>query len=461
MHSHLTGRVRNDERGAVAVLFGLLVFVLIGAGGAAVDVSRGLAVRTTLQSELDAALLAGAAQKQSNANADAASRAEQFFAKNWKARYQSAQATLSVTQGSDGKLSGTATASVPTAFMKLFGYDVVEISVESAVSLEIQDVEVALVLDTTGSMAGSKLAALQTAAKDLVDIVYSPAKADEHVKVSIVPFSDYVNVGLANRGKSWMSVPPDSSTQKEWCGDQQEVIGQSNCRMVSAVGYNDGVPYTYQYETCDYQYGPPVYKCTPYTETVTWNGCAGSRNYPLNTLDDQYSTPIPGLMNVWCPAPLTPLTKDKTVLKDQINALNATGETFIPSGLIWGWRVLSSQEPFSEAVPYGQQVSGKQVRKIMVLMTDGANTKSPTYPYNDGGDVTLANKLTTELCANVKAKGIEIFTIAFDVSDAGIKDILRGCASSADKHFDAASESALLTAFQTVAKDMMPLHIAK
>lgn len=457
-----TYRFATNESGAVAILFGMMVFVFFGAVGAAVDVARGLSLRTSLQSELDAALIAGAARSQGDKNGpSAAASAESFFSANWKAKYGSGNAAISVQQSGESQLTGTATLELPTAFMKLFGYDVIEISVESQVALEAQDVEVALVLDTTGSMSGSKLAALKTAAKDLLDTVYTPKDADKHVKVAIVPFAQYVNVGLPNRNKPWMSVPADSSVQKEWCGDQQEVIGQSNCRMVSAVGYNDGVPYTYQYETCDYTYGPPVYKCTPYTETQTWYGCVGSRNYPLNTLDEQYSTAIPGIMNVSCPSPVTPLTKEKDTLKQQVDSLVATGETYIPSGLIWGWRALSAEEPLNEAVPYGQKVGGKQVRKLMVLMTDGANTMSPTYPTHDGGDASLSNNLTAELCTNVKAKGIEIFTIAFDVTDTTIKDILRTCASGGDKYYDAASEAALLTAFQSVAKDMMPLHISR
>lgn len=458
---NLCSRFANADGGAVAIIFGLLVFVFFGVAGAAMDIARGLSVRTSLQSELDAALIAGAARAKDASSGETAQEvAEAYFAKTWQSKYGSTPATVSVAN-SEGKLVGVANVSVPTAFMKLFNFDNVEISVDSEVSLEAQDVEVALVLDTTGSMAGSKLETLKTAAKNLLNTVYAPAESDKHVKVGIVPFAQYVNVGMENRNKSWMSVPADGSVQKEWCGDQQEVTGQSNCRMVSAVGYNDGVPYTYQYQTCDYTYGPPVYKCTPYTETQTWNGCAGARTYPLNIMDEQYQTPVPGIMNAACPSPLTPLIKDKDQLKGQVDAMNATGETYIPGGLVWGWRLLSSDDPFKDAVAYGQKVNGKPVRKIMVLMTDGVNTISPTYPEHNGSDTTLSNQLTAELCTNIKAKGIEIFTIAFDVADNTTKDILRTCASAPAKYFDATSETALLTAFQTVAKDMMPLHLSR
>lgn len=454
-------RLVGDEGGTVAVIFGLFVF--FGAAGAAMDVARGLSVRTSLQSELDAALIAGAARAQNTTSGLTAQvMAETYFAKSWRNKYGSTPASISISiSNSEGKLTGTANTSVPTAFMKLFNYDTVEISVDSEVSLEAQDVEVALVLDTTGSMAGTKLETLKTAAKSLLTTVYKATDADQHVKVGIVPFAQYVNVGLPNRSKPWMSVPNDYSENKEWCRDEREVISRTNCRLVSAVGYNDGVPYNYQYEQCDYEYGETRHICTPYTDTYTWYGCAGSRGYPLNTLDEQYSTAIPGILNASCPSPLTPLTKEKETLQDQVDALTATGETYIPGGLAWGWRLLSNGEPFSEAVPYGQKVNGKLVRKILVLMTDGANTISPTYPEHWGSDAVLSNQLTAELCTNVKAKGIEVFTIAFDVTDTAIKDILRTCASDPAKYFDAASETALLTAFQTVARDMMPMHLSR
>lgn len=462
MLRYVHDRFLRCDKGSVAIMFGLLVFVFFGAAGAAIDVARGLSVRTSLQSELDAALIAGAARAQDTTSGSTAKEiAELYFSKSWHTRHGSTDASVTFSEGTDGRLSGTATVAVPTAFMKLFNYDQVLVTVDAEVSLEAQDVEVALVLDTTGSMSGSKLSTLKSAAKDLLTTVYAVKNADKHVKVGIVPFAQYVNVGLPNRGKPWMSVPADSSTQQEWCRDEREVLGKSNCRMVDAVGYNDGYPYTYQYETCDYQYGETKHVCSPYTETMTWNGCAGARTYPLNTLDEEYGTPVPGILNAWCPTPITPLVNSKDTLEQQIDALSASGETYIPGGLVWGWRLLSAIEPYSEAVAYGQKVNGKAVRKIMVLMTDGANTISPTYPEHNGNDATVSNQLTAELCTNVKAKGIEIFTIAFDVTDNTIKDILRTCATSTDKYFDAKSEQALLTAFQSVAKDMMPLHLAR
>ena len=62
----------------------------------------------------------------------------------------------------------------------------------------------------------------------------------------LVPFAQYVNVGMANRNASWMAVPPDTTTTTIYqCWDTYPNAVKSNCRMVTYTGYDDGVPYTY------------------------------------------------------------------------------------------------------------------------------------------------------------------------------------------------------------------------
>jgi hypothetical protein len=259
-----------------------------------------------------------------------------------------------------------------------------------------------------------------------------------------------------------MSVPPDGTTTgPQTCYTVTPIISQTNCHDVTATATNDGVPYTYTYQQCDYTYGPPQQQCYTPAYTSTWYGCAGSRTYPLNTLDEQHTTPEPGLPNTYCPSAITPLTNDKTALQAQADAMVAQGETYIPTGLMWGWRILSKNVPFDQATDYGQLVNGQHVKKILILMTDGQNTKSPTYPSHDGADSALADKLTAEVCSNIKAKKIELYTVAFTVTDPNAKNLLAGCASSPSKFFDAADSAQLAQSFQDIAKDFSPLHLAR
>ena len=77
--------------------------------------------------------------------------------------------------------------------------------------------------------------------------------------------------------------------------------------------------------------------------------------------------------------------------------------------------------PFADGAPYGPTAT-----KIMVLMTDGFNTHSPNYPDHEGTDVTTANQITAQTCANIKATGIVLYTIAFQVTDPAIKAAAAG-----------------------------------
>ena len=49
-----------------------------------------------------------------------------------------------------------------------------------------------------------------------------------------------------------------------------------------------------------------------------------------------------------------------------------TGNTNVPEGMAWGWRTVSSNEPFTE----GRPNSEKGNDKVVIVLTDGANTYS-------------------------------------------------------------------------------------
>ena len=64
---------------------------------------------------------------------------------------------------------------------------------------------VALVLDTTGSMAsGNKIGNLQTAAKNLVTQLSNLVVNTGDVYISVVPFAIDVDVNSSNSGASWL-----------------------------------------------------------------------------------------------------------------------------------------------------------------------------------------------------------------------------------------------------------------
>lgn len=452
------GAFNQDRRGAIAVVFAVALMVMCTVTGLAVDAARGYSIRTKLQNAADAAALS-AARSFSMGNKDVEGNAKAFFKLDQPTTHLVEQIKVSAATDAKGQVTIHATADVPTSFMQLIGVDKLSIAVEAAVAAASGAAEIAIVLDTTGSMAGAKMDALKKSAHDLVTAIYEIPDAKQKIKVSVVPFAQYVNIGEENRNAPWMDVPLDYTKDVESCYTETPVISTSNCRMQTFSATNDGIPYTYQSQVCDYVYGPPVNRCTTSTWIYKWYGCAGSRDYPLNTRDDTYSTRVPGILNASCPGKLQTLTYDESKLHNAIDGMTAFGETYIPSGLIWGWRTLSSKAPFTESADDPITATQLKVKKYLVLMTDGANTKSPNYPAHDNGDAVEANRLTSELCNNIKGDQIDIFTITFDVTDNAIKNIMSSCASAG--YYDVKDIAQLESAFKNIAGALTQLHLAK
>lgn len=186
------------------------------------------------------------------------------------------------------------------------------------------------------------------------------------------------------------------------------------------------------------------------------------------------------------PPVITDLTNDKALLLNRINALTTNGNTHIPLGLSWGWRLVSPGEPFTRGVAYDDD----SFIKAIVLMTDGDNTMSSQNstlnrtvysPYGYGAQqrmgagITTATNMKTEMdasltrtCNNIKAlqdqdgeDRVRIYTIAFTVTDPTTINLLRNCASKPEMFFNSGDSAALQTAFQTIATDLSNLRISQ
>ncbi len=449
----------NDATGSIGAVLGLGSLVLLGGVSASLDYSRMTSTRAALGAAADAAALAGAQARVG----EQATIARNVFDANFRNASPIASFTTnSFRRGNDEVFRVEAVTTVSMTLSQAVGFTSAPVRAISEVLLgNDQDIQAALVLDVTGSMSGAKLTSLKDAASRMVNTIYDKVVTQDQVRMSVVPFAQYVNVGMANRNQPWISVPADSSTTQQVCWQTRDVTRVYNCRQVPRTGQtcNDGVctPNTGFNTVCDYDYGPPYQRCQNQTTSVTWRGCVGSRNYPLNVRDNDYiANRVPGIMNVNCSAALTPLSTNRAAVLGAIKSLSASGNTYIPSGLTWGWATLSPGVPFSEPTN-----AGRQTQRYLVLMTDGENTLSPNYPTHNGNNVTIANNLTRELCTNIKAENITVFSIAFQVTNTTVKTLLQNCATSSDKYFDAVNSQQLSEAFDQIARLMSTLRVVK
>ena len=94
-------------------------------------------------------------------------------------------------------------------------------------------------------------------------------------------------------------------------------------------------------------------------------------------------------------------------------------------------------------------------------MTDGANTHSPNYPDHEASDVGQADTLLQKTCENIKAAGIRVMTVAFQVPDTTIKKILRDCATSPSDYYDAADINAMRESFKAIGTKLSAVRLVK
>jgi Flp pilus assembly protein TadG len=477
-------RFARDRDGVTALTFALCAMLLLCVTFAAIDAARFSAARVELQDTLDSAILAaGVTNATDSATLNKVGGA--YMAGQLAASPNLLNAKVTFTPGAKS-VSGVATADVDPIFMDLFTRSLVHLEVHSEVVRgQDQTLELAMVLDTTGSMSGTKIATLKTAASSLVTKVLNGNTKGE-VKIGIVPFAQYVNMGVASRNESWASVLADYSTSQttttQTTTTTPSCIKSTSCATQTPYDCsttNDGVvtPKTcYKGTSCTkIMYNPcPGPVTTPGTTTTTttpyvFKGCYGSPAYPQNVRDSDLSRRYPGMMNVSCSTQVTPLNYNATTLTNAITALSASGNTYIPAGLAWGFNMLSPQTPITDAAAYDAKGPNRKPRKVLLLMTDGANTKLMTASTGDhnGNPATGARALqtdtwTTELCNNIKAQKIEVYTVAFDIgSDTVARDLVRTCATDAAHFYDAADSTELIAAFDAIAASLQALHISK
>jgi Flp pilus assembly protein TadG len=454
--AHCLRALAKDTRGTSATIFAISSMAICGMFGLSIDVARWVLARQTLQTSLDGAVIAMAASRQTGADAGV-ERLSNFVTANWKRPHGATAATLTFSEPMANAIEATAASELDTYFARIFGLQKLNIGVASFSRFGLVNSEVALVLDTTGSMAGARLDTLKTVSKKMIDDVYSVAGADTKVKFSVVPFGQYVNVGTQYRSASWLSVPNDGP--QTTCGRTRPVTSKTGCSTNRVAVQREGQPTTYQdAETCQsYTYGPEIEVCG--TTNNLWNGCVGSRASPLNaSVMANNVNPVPGLPNLVCSSPLSRLSYNKVDHLAAVDALSATGETYIPSGLMWGWRTLAPDMPFQDGAP---RTGGVPARKVLVLMTDGENTRSQSGSAHDGTDQATTTTLSSTLCTSIKADGVEIFTIAFDVTAGATLDMLRTCATSGDNFFDVKDSTRLEAAFKTIGDSLTIARLVK
>ena len=477
-------KYRLATLGTIAAAFAVMAPVLVGSVGVALDLGQSYHIRARLCGALDVATISGAATYVEED--DVVERVEQFININYPSGAIGKVLSVDVEAAGEDVVA-RATARYKTSFMRVLGVPEMNISCKTVVHRDVRGLEVALVLDVTGSMQGQSIKSLRTATNNFIEILYDRSSDPDFVKIGLVPYSVAVNVG--------------------------EI----------APSIIDDLP---QYRGADVEYHY-VDDEDDLDADVHWHGCVMARDYPHDTYDDDMdeggawepywapATPADGDDNDWdvdsggslnvgqsqcnnrrtpnlgCPEfnPIVPLTTNKEYLLKSAANLQywCRGGTLGNVGMSWGYRLLSPAEPFTEGASYDNE----RWQKVVVMMTDGENQFwkkpetdgykdsdfSPYGYYLDGtgplgdpqsplGDNKNEGKQIVqdrfvETCEDMKANGIKVYTIVFGTKLSGdIKDDFESCASKPSNYFYAPEQDDLIEAFERISKELSIIYVS-
>lgn len=470
-----------DRRGSVMQLFAFALLPVMAASGLAVDGTRLFLVRDSVQRAVDAAgLAAGHTLQVEDMEADARS----FFDANFTNIENVATVTnFDMTTNADNSvIDVSATVSVNTTFMRLFGFDSVSFTRTAQITRETRGMELALVMDNTGSMrGGGKMSAAITAAHNLIEAVFGDDDVNPNLWVSLVPYTATVNIGTQH--SEWLTLQGQADIGT---GGNYEPTAWRGCVEARDGGLD---------ETDD---TPDIAPFTPYlyADNVDndWILTDSDGNVTGFDLAEQNSAQNNGRgPNLGCGPPITPLVASKAVLNAAIDQMEPwhRGGTTGNLGLVWGWRALSpSWRSFWEGTALNTLPLDYEepfMDKVVVIMTDGQNQFFDFTGHEpddgdgpDGSDYTAYGRLGefgfsslnaaraeiddrfARTCESMKAEGIIIYAITFgSTPNSSTQNLFRTCATKSSFFFHAPSNSELEDVFTTIGRQLSNLRISE
>lgn len=364
---------RRNEHGGILILSLFLLILMLMISGMAVDLMRSETQRSRLQSTLDRAVLAGASLEQTLDSEDVV---RDYFAKAGLSEYLTG---VSVVEANNSKtVTATAETAVETYFMNMMGIESLRAPASGQAEESLQNIEISLILDVSGSMGrwsdaggGSKINLLKSAASDFVYLMQcNPDDPDASgsctveantVSISLVPYAEQVLVG-------------------------EDLIQHFN--ITSEHTYSSCVDFDQDdFSSASVSLSDSLQRASPIDARTNYRS---SRSYSKATYESRRTCRTDSYREV------VPLSNSYIDLQTQIGQLRAAGYTSIDMGMKWGTALLDpsfrpavlnmttggfpaiSVDFFDRPFEYG----ARSMQKVIVLMTDGENTSQ--YVVDDG-----------------------------------------------------------------------------
>lgn len=416
----------NSNSGNVAMTFAVASVAVFGAAGAAVDYSRALRAEDQLQSMADSAALA-AAQETGLNDSQLQAYAQGWIDANGGMNALAQNLTATTTKVGSG-VQVKITAETPSTFLGILGIEKLshDVIAEAVTASGGDPVEMVIAMDTTASMNfGGNWQRSKDALNAMVTQLSSQSGTGNFM-VSLLPFSDRVNVGLT-KATMWDNITHNPSGYQGCLEPREENIS--------------GNPFTLTNKT------PNQLRFDP--------SASG------------YYGPIYGGGTPVCPTEITGPTNDASDIAGGLNSVIPAGTGRFDVAAAWAWRMLSPSWVGQWGVANYPDTTGAK-RKMAIIITDGHTVAyedevysgGPKRPWGWNNGTPLGFDNLVDVCSGMKADGIEVFTIFLRGNDH-FEPYMRNCATSADHFYDVSNLDQFETALSTIGESQGKLRLTK
>jgi len=408
----------RDTSGLVTMLFALTLTLLMSMLALAVDLGNAYKKKSQVMAALDSAALAGARELAINNPPDSQVMqiAKATFDANAAATHIAdaviGEPNIEISRA-EGTVRATATVTSQSYFARFAQNGDVTFTTTAVATLPGNEVEVAFALDFTGSMesipAGdtqTKFEALRASALTATDALYDTSPSDKGVRIAIVPWSTSVNVG----GQIAATVASDPtitcvSDRGSWTDRTDALPGAG--------------------------------------EFLSWHNanCPAGEIIPLQ--DKNGRSTVRGFLQSMTTTPRS---------------------TAGHLGAAWAWYLVSPN--WSSVLPGQSQPSAYSPRKkkIVVFISDGLfnwELVTGAEPHSEES-TDFSYEVFQDLCANMKAKAVKVFTVAVDITPGTRGEAeLKTCATSDAYFFNAEDSAGLTVAFSKITDEIKHLRLSE
>ncbi len=223
---------------------------------------------------------------------------------------------------------------LPTTIGRVFNVGEFRMPLSASSIYAARDIELGMMLDVSGSMAGSKIRSLRTAAKDLAKIVLDESRGPSLNKIGIAPYSSAVNAGTYAQAATGVRLSHNCVTERS-----------------GTEAFTDAAPTT-----------APLGRKT--------SSCARSTVFPL--------------------------TNELSSVEAHIDTLVDGGMTAGHLGIAWAWYLVSPKwASFWPSNSAPRTYEDPEVMKAVIIMTDGEfNT---AFEKSNGNSVQQAQRLCANI----------------------------------------------------------------